>query len=254
MAGPIISGAAPNAASILAALPKSVKFSLLNPIVAMQLRVHQERIISPLLALGIRHTFNRGLFVLNLQATSPEEIWTSGFKKHDRQAVKYYDQSSTFRFAEKEDEFLDYFSLHEGLIRRDNKELLPRNFLSKMRSNLGDRLKVAVVSSGERVIAGFSVIIDPSNSIVHLTLIGYSRTKNIHSSVVYLNWKTLEWAHKQGFKYVDFGLTRSNRADPVYQLKERFRATFLPSYLFSMPTYGLSYSIARRISHYIRSS
>lgn len=254
MAGPVVSGMAPSLGSILTALPKSVQFSLLNPIVAMQLRVHQEKIIAPLLALGIEYTFNRGLFVLNLQETPLEKIWNSGFKKHDRQAVKYYDQNSTFRFAEKEDEFQEYFSLHEGLIRRDNKELLPRNFMAKMLSNLGDRLKVAVVSSGERIIAGFSVMADSSNSMVHLTLMGYSRVKNIHSPVVYLNWRTLEWAHEQGFKYVDFGLTKSNPADPVYQLKERFMATFLPSYLFRMPTYGLSYSIARRINQYLRNS
>lgn len=247
IAGPIISDRATNPSLILESLRKSVKFSLFNPVVAMRIKAHQQPIIQTMVLVGFRHVSTHGLFILDLHERTPEHIWNDGFEKHDRQAVKYYEQhGSVFEFARNESDYLDYLTLHRGTHRDDRAD-----FLSKIRLNLGDRLRVAVATFENRAIAGFLMLCDPPNSTVHLTTIRYSPVKNIHSPVTYVNWKAINWANEHGFRYVDFGsypvTASSNPRHPFHKLREKFKITFVPRYLFTLPTSGISYSIARRI-------
>lgn len=269
MAGPIFSSRATNTSQIIASLQKSVKFSPSNPVVTMRIKVQQQQIIQPMIALGFQYRVRYGLFIVDLHEKPPEHIWSNGFQKHDRQAVKYYEQrGSEFGFARSERDYLDYLALERGPTADLNDRA---DFLSKVRLYMGDQLKVGRVTFEGNVIAGFSMLCDSVTSTVHLADClsfrhreKHSPMKNIHSSGTYINWKMINWAYEHGFRYVDLGSysvdASSNPANlsskhKLYasKLKERFEVTFLPTYQFILPTSSITYSIARRISRVMRS-
>jgi len=251
-AGPIIGTLTADAPGIFEALPKSVKFSLLNPVVAMVIRTHRQEVIDQMVALGFRHTANHGLFILDLQETTPEHIWANGFKKHDRQAVKYYDQGTKFEFADNEREYL-------ALARPDWKYYKGRVFrpesVSQIRAIMGDKVRLALVTdSSGLTLGGLLMLFDPhgSKSCLHLMWIRHAPERNIHSVVTFIDWKAIQWAHEHGFRYINLGpyptLGSSKPGHPFYNLKERFEVTPVPRYEFVVPVSSVSYSIARRIS------
>jgi hypothetical protein len=210
--------------------------------------------IRSLKASGYRYSVPEGLSVLDLTEKPLERVWNDHFQKHDRQSVKYFERmGAQFVFARTEQDYGDYLALHgESIARGKERPLLPQEFLSRMRLNIGEQVKVALVRLDEKLVAGFTMICDPLNSIVHLQIIGYSRAKNIHSAVVYIDWQAVNWAHKNGFRYVDFGPTSSNPANAVHKLKARMGGTFIPIYRFTLYTAGSPYSFAKRLSRTAR--
>jgi Acetyltransferase (GNAT) domain len=250
MAGPVISREGTNASEILQSLPKSVKFTPFNIIAQVQIRAHQQEIVMPMIALGFKYKILYGLFIADLHAKPPEHIWSNGFLKHDRQAVKYYEQQgSAFRFAIHESDYAGYLALNEGATSHPYNQ---PDFFSKMRANLGDRLKVALVDFQGKVIAGLIVFCDPAASTIHLATMKYLTVKNIHSPVTYMNWEIVNWAAEQGFRFVDFGLWLAEHvSDPTelaYKMKNRFEVDFVPSYVFTMHPMGRAYTMARRFN------
>src|SRR2546426_8720906 len=169
MAGPIIAPQVTDISEILESLPRSVRSPLLEPIVAMEINVLHQSLVRSLTNSGFNCEANQGLFVLDLVEKKPEDIWNREFEKHDRQAVKYYEeQGASFGFAHLDNEFEDYFALHQdSIIRKNRKPLIQPEFLSKMRVNMGEQLKVAVVKFDNELIGGFSVLCDRRNSTVH---------------------------------------------------------------------------------------
>jgi hypothetical protein len=193
--------------------------------------------------------------------SSPEHIWNNGFVKHDRQAVKYYDERTTFGFAGSEQDYL-------GLSRPDWKDyrfaklrLSSEEFLSRMRTSLGDRLEIALVTDSSGVaVAGSLMLFDSPKSPhpgIHLLGIKFSPSRNIHSVVTFINWKAIVWAHENGFKYVNFGsFPVAHASEPdhnFYRLRERFEITITPRNEFTVPISNISYSIAKRINQTLRS-
>jgi hypothetical protein len=255
-AGPIFDPMATNALQIIAALPKSVRFSLHNPVVAMTIKTHQKQAIEPLLGLGFKYDATNGLFLLDLHEKTLESIWGKGFSKHDRQAVKYYEPKAGFGFAGSERDYLALkkpeSSYHKGRIFR-------ADFISRMRAILGERFEIALLTdSNGTALAGFMMVLDPlncPNPSVHLLGIRHSATRNIHSAVTFINWKAVNWAHDHGFRYVDFGLyPRARSSDPAhafYKLRKRFEITSVPRYQFILPTSNVAYSIAKGIKRII---
>jgi len=254
-AGPVVSTSETDATLILAKLPRAVRFSLVNPVVAMTIRTHQQRIVKPMLRLGFGNTKTRGLLLLNLKERMPEHIWSNGFKKHDRQAIKYYEKAAAFVFVNRDKDY-------SGLRRPDWKDfrfqrlqLSRPDYLSRMRTILGDRLKVALITGTEgEVLAGFAMLLDPPTSprpLVHLLGIKHASSNNIHSVVTFINWKAINWAYENGFQGVDFGpYPLDNSTEPTYRfykLMRRFELELVPRYEFMVPTSNALYSVARRI-------
>jgi len=250
MAGPVISNRAPAASQIITSLRKSVNQSLFNPVVYMRVKVHHEPIVRSMITLGFNYELKDEFLILDLHEKKPEDIWEHGFRKHDRQAIKYYEsQGSRFGLATRETEFRDFLSL---LPRNYIGRIHSADFFSRMRLNMGERLCVATVTSEGKAITGISMLCDPPNSTIHLTTIRYAPTKNIHSPVTYLNWKVVNWAAEHGFRYVNFGdYTIAKCADPTHpfhRLKERFEAASIPRYLFTLPVASVLYSVAKTMN------
>jgi len=257
-AGPLLSGQA-DASAIIGALPKSVKFSLLNPVVVMKIKTHLEQAIKPMQALGYPYDASRGLYILDLNEGTLNDVWNDGFKKHDRQAVKYYEQRSTFGFTRKYDDFL-------GLSKPTQKyqfefiDPMRVSFIEKMKAVLGDFLEVALVTGPDGdALAGFFMLLDPPGSPtrgVHLLTIRHAAPRNMHSVVTFVNWKATSWAHQNGYSYVDFGSYPIDKSsDPMHPwgaLKMKFKIRVVPRFKFTIPTSSVPYSIARRINKAMR--
>ena len=252
MSGPVISAQATNTSQILESLRKSVRFSPFNPVISLKIRTDQQSIIQPMTALGFEHTEDV-LFILDLHEMTADYIWKNGFQKHDRQAVKYYEQqASAFGFARDEVEYTDFWALYHESLQRKGVSSRSLDFLSAMRTNFGEQFRVAVVSFEGKPIAAQSLICDPRNSIVQFTMGGYSRTKNIHSPAVYLNWKIITWASENGFRYINFGPATLNPKDLVHKFKQKFCGKFTTRYTFTVPASGIPYSFARRVGRKLR--
>jgi len=256
-AGPILSDQV-DANDIIGALPKTVKFSFFNPVVAMRIKTHLDQVIGPMRALGFPYDATRGLYVVDLEEKTLDDIWNNGFKKHDRQAVKYYEQLSTFGFTRKYGDFL-------GLSRPTQKyqfEIVdPTNagFIETMKNILGDLIEVALVTGSDGLaLAGFFMLLDPPGSQsrgVHLLTIRHAPLRNIHSVVTFVNWKAVSWARENGYRYVDFGSYPIDRSsDPNYvffPLKTKFGIKVTPRFKFTIPTASVPYGIARRFNRTI---
>lgn len=262
MAGPIIGSRTANPTQIIASLRNAVRFSPFNPVVAMRIRVHQKPVIQSMLSLGFRHdAITHGLLLLDLQEKTPEHIWNNGFQKHDRRAVKFFEQkSASFGIAKDESDYHDYLSLARGSLwhPNDSSEFLAAR-LSKMRLNLGDKLIVTLATFENEVIAGLPVLCDTANSTVHLGIVRFSSLRNIHepmANVTYINWKVVNWAFEHGFRHVDFGsysiAESSNVEHPFYKLRGRFELVSVPWYRFTLPTSRISLPVARRINRVLR--
>ncbi|MDA4114490.1 MAG: GNAT family N-acetyltransferase [Thaumarchaeota archaeon] len=240
---------------IIGSMSKSVTPSIRNPVVSLQFRVHQQAMIQPLLGAGMRHDVRQGLSILSLVSKPREYIWNNEFGKHDRQAVKYYDdRGASFTFAQSESDFIEYQALHHETMSRAGERPRPREFFSRMQSNLGEKFKVGLITFEGKLIAGFAMICDPRTSTVYLGLnIGYTRVRNIHSSMLYLNWKIVNWASENDFRVINFGITESDHNDPNHKMKEKFGSEFVPVYRFILPTSRITYSVGKTIDRKIGS-
>jgi Acetyltransferase (GNAT) domain len=252
IAGPVISPRVIDLSPILASLQKSVKFSFLSTVLAMRIRSHVESIVQSMDALKFSRLPLHGLYILDFHEKEPKQIWNNQFEKHDRQAVKYYEQRGFgLEFSREESDLVDYLALERPDWQHFRGRIFQTDLLSTIRSYMGNNFGIALVRLGNKAIAGFTVLSDPanSNSAVHLLAIRYSSETNIHSPVTYLNWKTINWAHEHGFRFVDFGSYSSVEGSKHsnLKLKERFGLAFLPRYQFALPTSNLSYSIARKV-------
>ena len=74
----------------------------------------------------------------------------------------------------------------------------------------------------------------------------------MHSPVIYLNWRALKWAAENGFRYVNFGLTKSASSSAVHRTKKKFGGEFVPSYKFTLPISKISYILASKIGRVLR--
>jgi len=249
-AGPVISDQASDFKEVVTSLRKSVKFTPFHPVVAMRIRTVRKDAIAPMLELGFMYEATHGLLTIDLEGEPTEEIWCHGFQKHDRQAIKYYEQNgSGFVISSGDVDYRNYLALRRGSTIHD--EDLGA-FVSRLRHNLGDDLKVASVALGNEVVAGVLILCDRPSSTMHLSIMRFSPTRNIHSAVTYLNWEVANWACKNGFRYVDLGSYSVRETHDsghyFYKLRMRFKAEFVLRYQFVLPTSRISYPIAKSVS------
>ena len=236
MTGPLIGAEAGNTAELLESLRRSVKFSALNPLVSMKLRVHQEPVARCLVGLGFECERDSGLFVLDLLKKTPADILGQEFRKHERGDIRYYEEGgSSFELASQESDYNAFLSMQQESMRRQGYLPLSPELLSSLRSNFGEGFKVASVVSGNERIAALGFFCDPTNSMVNLMFVGYSRARNSKSSYFFAFWKLVNWASETGFRYLDFGLTSPDPADPRHRVKRKFGGEWVERYAVSMP-------------------
>jgi lipid II:glycine glycyltransferase (peptidoglycan interpeptide bridge formation enzyme) len=212
------------------------------PVSSLDLMTSQTRVVESLAGLGFRNWKAHGDFLTDLAKTPPDRIWSDVFGKHDRQAVKYFDGlGASFSLSSGEDEFKEFLKLHESTMLREGYHPITPGFLALMRRHLGERLQLALSVISDDVIAGQLLILDRANKTVYIDKVGYSRLRNIHSSVVALWFKVCRWAEDNGFRYVNFGGARS---DEALRLKRKFGGEYIEYHVFVVPTASKLYPAA----------
>jgi len=227
------------------ALQLYLKPSISNPLGSMELLTWQTRVIESLAALSFRHWKTGGHFLADLEKTPPDKIWVDAFSKHDRQDVKYFDGLGTsFRLSTAEGEFAQFRDFHESSMIREGYSPMTGEFLAVVRKHLGDKLQLALSDRSGELVAGQLLILDRVNQTVYVDKVAYLRSRNIHSSVVFLWFRICEWAKDNGFRYINFGGARSEEA---YKLKRKFGGEFKEEYVFVVPSASRLYSTAAGI-------
>jgi hypothetical protein len=260
MTGPLISTEATNAKEILETLTRSVKFSIFDPIVSMMLRVHQQPIASFLVDQGFPYEVS-GLFILDLQRKTTADIWVEEFQEEERSDVEYFEKGgSSFELGHQESDYDRFLTILHESQRHQGYDPLSEHFLSSLRSNFGEKFKIAMVSSRNDTVASLGFLCDTSNSTIHWVYVGYSRVKSKRSyrpplTYVFAGWMLVNWAAKNGFRYVDFGPTSPDPANPRHRMKKKFGGEWINRYEirvpirggFTFPIYMKSRSLARSI-------
>ena len=251
LGGPIVMCGERNLREILGTLPRAVRFSVMRPITTMHTVTHLADVADSMKSLGFEFRLDDfGLLMTDLEKHQPDHVWSNGFNKHDRQAVKHYDsQGAVFKFSADPNDFADYISLEAGA----NWSLLDRgDFFQSVERFLPDSLKVCSIQVQGKMIAALLVFNDPSIMTVHLMGMRYRRGRNIHSSVTFANWRILDWASSKRYRFVNFGpwlgLHVVDSAHYAYKLKRRFEADFYPRFHFVLRPQGITYSLARIVN------
>jgi hypothetical protein len=263
MTGPLISTETEQMAEILELLPKSVKFSITYPITSMMLRVHQQPIARYLIDQGFEYEIS-GLFILDLLKKKPSDIWVEEFGDEERSDVEYFEKGGwSFQLASQESDYNRFLSILHDSQRHQGYDPLSEQFLSSLRSNFGDRFKVALVTSGNESVASLGFFCDTNNSILHWVYVGYSRVRSKRSyrpplTVVFAGWTVVNWAWQNGFRYVDFGPTSPDPANPRHRVKKKYGGDWIERYeinvpiqsKLALPIYMKSRSLAKSLNRY----
>jgi hypothetical protein len=254
-AGPVVKADEADPGSLFGTLSRLPRFSFLKPVEAIHILTHQQSVAEPLVRSGFQHKLDEyGLLMVDLYSNSLEDIWGNGFRKHDRQTVKYHeDIGCDFRLGSRAEDLEGYLALKEGPVW--NRFERPE-FIQSMKQNLGDNLKMGVVTQDGRVIAGSLFLCDRGTSTAHLMSMRYSLMKNIHSPVTFMNWMTTKWISEQKFRFVNFGPWSKEHVDDSahsgFKLMRRFGANFIPRHAFTIRPSGVAYSIARGFGKVMR--
>jgi len=208
---------------------------------SLDIMTSQKRVIESLLLLGFRNWKAHGDFITDLSKTPTSNIWSDAFNKHDRQDIKYFDGlGASFRLSSEGGEFNEFLKLHESTMLREGYRPMKADFLALMRRHLGEKLQLAVSDRSGELVAAQLLILDRPSQTVYIDKIGYTRLRNIHSSVVFLWFKICAWAEKNGFRYVNLGGARS---DEALRLKRKFGGDFVEYHVFVIPSGSKLYPV-----------
>ncbi|MGA2682173.1 MAG: GNAT family N-acetyltransferase [Candidatus Bathyarchaeia archaeon] len=248
IAGPIISRQITNMSQILESLPKSVKFSILNPVVSMVLRVHQQSIVNCLVHSGFNYRVEAGDFILDLSEKPPEYLWNKVLPKDERKEIRYFERCGfSLDSASRESDYADFFNLYQESMCRQGYDANSYGFFKNLRSNLDEQFRVLLLTSENNVIAGFGMLCDTKNSEARHSYVGYSPNTSGRSFMPYVYWKIINWASQNGFKYVNFGRTSPDPTDRIHRIKQKFGGEFVPEYKFVLPVNSKAISFARLV-------
>ena len=250
IAGPLIDNQQQtNAPEILDHLHKSIKFSILNPVISIILRVNQQLIVNSLAELKFNYQIEAGDFVLNLDKTSPEQIWNKVLPANERKEIRYFERIGlSLHVAESQKDLDDFLGVYFESMKRQNYKPISTQFFQNMQKYLDKQFKVFLIFSKNEVVGGFGLLCDFNRSEVRHSYVGYTLVNTGRSFMPYIYWKIVNWASENGFRTLNFGRTSPNPLDPIHRMKGKFGAEFFPEYKFVLPVDSTFVSFVRSIN------
>jgi hypothetical protein len=247
--GPLFDSGAKDISIAMESLERTLKSSIWNRIEFLRITTCDKEVINSLVSSGSPYEIGWGIFVLDMMEVAPDHIWKKLFNRVDRQDIKYFDRLNySSRLAENDKEYEEFLDLENRSMKRQGHHPLSRERFFKMRSILGGNFQILEVTSPNGgLVAGLTMVSNPDRTMVHLLHVGYSRDKNSKSSYMYVLWQEIGRALEEGFRYVDFGGTNPNPADPVNRIKRKLGGSYVPLYAFTIPTWTRMYGLARRL-------
>jgi hypothetical protein len=246
-AGPVVSNKVNDLAMLLTSLTKVNLGSALIPTpTSMMIRIDQPGIVKQALGLGWGYTIHEGDFLLDFQKNGPETIWEQILRKDERNELRYYIGTSSFRLAGSEKDYDAFIDLYKkSMVRRGYSERVRQ--ISSMRRCFGGSFNISLLESEDTLMAGLSFLCSERESTVRLDKIGYAPIKNSRSPYFYMLWMMVKWTYERGYRYLRLGTTPADESHPLHRIKRKFGGTFIPEYDFRVPISNRSLSALRAL-------
>lgn len=193
------------------------------------------RILAPH-AVMINRSF--GLMELDLKEKPPDFIWDNIFRKAEYQR-KYIGRFVKSGFQTREardiDDIKKFYSLYCEDMSFIGAPFYPFHFFENIhRIAFPQNFKVLLAERNENCVGalGFFTYKDT----IYLAYLGLNRDvpPHYHTSY-YMYWSAIEWAHRNGIRYVNFGGTPSGKNSQYFRLKAKFGTVFRQRYLLYIP-------------------
>ena len=110
-----------------------------------------------------------------------------------------------------------------------------------------------VKKGGNEIVAGVGFFSYPEKDTVHIMYGAYDTAiPGKYEVYLYAFWKTITWAHENGYSEVNFGASSDQRSHPNFRFKEQFGGEFVKKYSVKItPFRVLSHPIVRSLTRAI---
>lgn len=240
--GPLFADGA-NKGDVLASFTGLLRQMALRRRIGMILTNGIENPLATVLRLGnVDISCTGGFFHLDLAQKPPEVIWSEVFTKRDEQRKKIRrleKEGFSSSMASREAEFLSFCKLHNETVKRITGMGHSLDLLTDIwRSMYPKNFNIALVKKENEIVAGVGSFCYPEQGQVHTMYGAYSRAiPNKYGVYLLANWKTLTWAHENGYEKVNFGATTDNTSNPNYKFKQQFGGEFVKRYQVKIITF-----------------
>ena len=190
----------------------------------------------------VRHTImvnsSYGTMELDLEEKTVDFIWNNVFRKADHQRKyirRFMRDGFKNREAKNKADLQKFYVLYCEDMNYIGAPFYPFLFFENIYNiTFPDNFNVILTERGEKCIGGLGFFV--YEDTIYLTYLGIDRNvpPYYHTSY-YLYWGAIEWAQKNGIRYVNFGGTSSNRNSPYFRLKKKFGTEFRQRYLLYIP-------------------
>jgi hypothetical protein len=179
-----------------------------------------------------------GTMELDLEEKPVDFIWNNVFNKANcqRKYIKrFIHDGFQNREAKNKEDFKEFYALYRENMSYIGVPFYPFLFFDNIYNiAFPDNFNIILAKREEKCIGGLGFFI--YGNTIYLTYLGLDRNVPLyyHTSY-YLYWGAIEWAQKNGIRYVNFGGTPSNVNSPYFRLKKKFGTEFRQRYLIYIP-------------------
>lgn len=178
-----------------------------------------------------------GTMVLDLKEKPMDFIWDKIFKQKQRKYIKRFEHDGfKTKEAENEDNLNKFYALyHQNAIKRGVPH--PFTFYKNAFDLLyPDNFNIILIEKGETCIGAGIFFIYEERKAIYMAGAALDKTVSSRYKTYYkLRWETIKYAYRNGFRYVSFGPTPSDRSSVYYSLKSEFGAEFNQDYFLYLP-------------------
>ena len=252
LSGPVFLEGANDGDSLIGSMIESLPRSFNKLVASVRLRVTDPILAEGLIHDGDNYSKGSGYFHLDLDRVTPETIWNQVFRRDERKKIRQLDQmNAETRLCSSPEDVLRFYELYGQTMEQRGYKTHPESFFWDIYKSFRDESKFLFVILDGKPVAVMSFILDRSLRSIHLQYVGYRMIRN-RSPNFYAYWSAINWASKNGFRFVNFGNGSSDPRSSNFRFKQQFGGDFVTRYTFTMPVhrnlYRFSKSLKSRIS------
>lgn len=183
-----------------------------------------------------------GTMILDLEEKTIDFIWNDVFTKKggQRRVIRRFERDGfQSREARSIEDLNKFYGLYSKSINRIGGVLYPFKYFKNIWDLLyPDNFNIILVEKGENCIGASAFFIYKNKSVIYLCYAGYEQEilSNRYNYSYYARWREIEWANKNGFRYVSFGPTPSDPKSSYYLLKSGFGSEFNQNFVLYLPS------------------
>ena len=190
---------------------------------------YSETAVRTLTENGFRETIRPSLYTdtLVVDLENSEDILWKGVRKQYRPFIRRASEMLKITDSNSEKALSDFTSLHTQMSAAKKLAQVNEGFFQAFLKSMGNSnlIRIRNAYSGDRILAGM-VLLCSNNTIVYKW--GASSRDGDASKIYaahFLQWDTMLWAKKEGFRFYDMGGISSDPNDSVNHFKKGFGGT-----------------------------